>query len=267
MVTDRSAEKLNGRVAVVTGGASGIGRASALALAGAGATVVVADIDSAGAIETRGQIEALGATALEVIADVAVESEVEAMVGHTVSAFGRLDILHNNAALTSPEVLARDTSVTAMTVDVWEQTMNVNLRSQMLTCKYAIPEMVKTESDRRAGSIINMSSGAAFTGGSIRAAYGTSKAGVVALTRYVAASHGKQGIRANTIVPGLILTDAVKAQVPQEMLDGYAEQLLTPAVGQPADIAELVVFLASDDSRYITGQTIVIDGGLSIHSP
>jgi NAD(P)-dependent dehydrogenase (short-subunit alcohol dehydrogenase family) len=131
----------------------------------------------------------------------------------------------------------------------------------MLTCKHAIPEMVR----HGGGSIINMSSGASLSGDRTRTAYGVSKAGVNTLTMYVAAGHGKQGIRVNTIVPGLIVTDAVRAHLTDEIVDRLGRKTLTPQLGQPEDIADLVVFLASEESRYITGQMIVIDGGMSAH--
>jgi NAD(P)-dependent dehydrogenase (short-subunit alcohol dehydrogenase family) len=139
--------------------------------------------------------------------------------------------------------------------------MAVNLRSQMLMCKHAIPEMIRAGG----GSIINMSSGASLKGDRIRTAYGVSKAGVNTLTMYVATSHGKQGVRVNTIVPGLIITDAVRAHLTDRMLAGLGRTTLTPYVGEPEDVADLVVFLASNESRYITGQMIAIDGGMSAH--
>jgi NAD(P)-dependent dehydrogenase (short-subunit alcohol dehydrogenase family) len=132
----------------------------------------------------------------------------------------------------------------------------------MLTCKHAIPEMVKVGG----GSIINMSSGASLSGDRVRTAYGVSKAGVNTLTMYVATGHGKQGIRVNTIVPGLIITDAVRAHIPEHALKSLGSATLTPYLGQPDDIADLVVFLSSDESRYITGQMIAIDGGMSVHA-
>jgi NAD(P)-dependent dehydrogenase (short-subunit alcohol dehydrogenase family) len=131
----------------------------------------------------------------------------------------------------------------------------------MLACKHAIPEMVR----HGGGSIVNMSSGASLKGDRTRTAYGVSKAGVNTLTMYAAASHGKQGVRVNTIVPGLIITDAVRAHLSEKALDGLGRSILTPYLGQPDDIANLVVFLASDESRYITGQMIAIDGGMSAH--
>jgi NAD(P)-dependent dehydrogenase (short-subunit alcohol dehydrogenase family) len=131
----------------------------------------------------------------------------------------------------------------------------------MLMCKHAVPVMV----EGGGGSIINMSSGAALKGDRTRTAYGVSKAGVIALSMYVATSHGKQGIRVNTIVPGLIITDAVRGHLTEKMVEGLGKATLTPYVGAPQDVADLVLFLASDESRYITGQMIAIDGGMSSH--
>src|ERR1035438_4467746 len=124
--------------------------------------------------------------------------------------------------------------------------MAVNLRSQMLMCKHVIPEMVRDGG----GSIINMSSGASLRGDRVRTAYGVSKAGVNTLTMYVATGHGKQGIRVNTIVPGLIITDAVRAHIPENALAALSKATLTPHLGEPEDIADLVVFLSSDESKY-----------------
>ena len=152
--------------------------------------------------------------------------------------------------------------MTDMSLEVWDEMMSVNLRSQMLTCKHAIPHMVRGGG----GAIVNMSSGAAVSGDLIRTAYSVSKAGISTLTRFVATQYGRQGVRANTIVPGLILTEPVKAQIPPDMLGAYPRSVLTPYVGEPDDIARLVCFLVSPESRYITGQSLTIDGGMSVHS-
>jgi NAD(P)-dependent dehydrogenase (short-subunit alcohol dehydrogenase family) len=253
--------RVDGKVAVVTGGAGGIGGASARALAREGASVVVVDIDEAGAARVAEAIAASGGTASWVRADLSEESDVIGAIGAAVDRYGRLDVLHNNAALTDSDFLSRDTRVTELSMDVYERTMAVNLRSQVLTCKHAIPEMVRAGG----GSIVNMSSGASLKGDRTRTAYGVSKAGVNALTMYAASGHGKQGVRVNTIVPGLIITDAVRAHLTEEMVEGLGRATLTPFLGQPDDIANLVVFLASEESRYITGQMIAIDGGMSAH--
>jgi NAD(P)-dependent dehydrogenase (short-subunit alcohol dehydrogenase family) len=254
--------RLQEKVAIVTGGAGGIGGASARKLGREGASVAVVDIDGDGAARVAKEIKASGGDAIGVQADLSNEAEVASMISSTVAAFGRLDILHNNAALTESDFLSRDTGVTELSLEVWDRTIAVNLSSQMLTCKHAIPEMVKNGG----GSIINMSSGASLSGDRVRTAYGVSKAGVNTLTMYVATGHGKQGIRVNTIVPGLIITDAVRAHIPENALASLSKATLTPHLGEPDDIADLVVFLASDESRYITGQMIAIDGGMSVHA-
>jgi NAD(P)-dependent dehydrogenase (short-subunit alcohol dehydrogenase family) len=254
-------DRLTGKVAIVTGGAGGIGSASVRALAREGASVLVADIEEANAQKVVEEVRAAGGVAEWRRVNVAEEAEVASLVAFSVERFGRLDVLHNNAALTDSAFLSKDGAVTELSVEVWEETLAVNLRSQMLTCKHAVPAMVESGG----GSIINMSSGAALKGDRTRLAYGVSKAGVNTLTMYVATSHGRRGIRANTIVPGLIMTDAVRAHLSEKMLAGLGRATLTPYLGQPDDVADLVVFLASEESRYITGQMFVIDGGMSAH--
>jgi NAD(P)-dependent dehydrogenase (short-subunit alcohol dehydrogenase family) len=247
---------------MVTGAGGGIGQASAAALAREGASVVLVDIDQDAAERAAASIVDAGGAGVPVRADVSDEVGVASAVTAAISTFGRLDVLHNNAALTDSDFLDQDTRVTELALEVWERTIAVNLTSQMLTCKHAIPEMVKTGG----GSIINMSSGASLKGDRTRTAYGVSKSGVNALTMYVATGHGKQGVRVNTVVPGLILTDAVRAHLTGDMVQSLGRATLTPYVGQPEDVANLVVFLSSDESRYITGQMIVIDGGMTASS-
>src|SRR6202046_124524 len=254
-------DRLIDKVAIVTGGGGGIGGATARALAREGASVFVVDINEEAAARTQEGITAAGDNAIAWRADLSDEAQVVATVAAAVSNFGRLDVLHNNAALTDSDFLSRDTAVTDLALDVWERTMEVNLRSQMLTCKHGVPEMVRGGG----GSIINMSSGASLKGDRTRTAYGVSKAGVNALTMYVARSHGKQGIRVNTILPGLIITDAVRAHLDEKMVAGLGKAVLTPSVGQPEDIADVVGFLASDRSRYLRGQVIAVDGGMGAH--
>lgn len=253
--------RLAEKVAIVTGGAGGIGAATAHELAREGAAVAVVDVDEAKAAGVADEIRRTGARAIALGGDLAQEATARDVVESTVAEFGRVDVLHNNAALTASDFLSRDTTVTEMSLDVWHRSVQVNLGSQLLMCKYAVPEM------RRGGggSIVNMSSGAALKGDRTRLAYGLSKAGVHTLTMYVATSEGKAGVRANTIVPGLILTDAVRAHLSEEIIGRLGRATLTPHLGEPKDVADLVVFLASDASRYITGQMIAIDGGMSAH--
>jgi NAD(P)-dependent dehydrogenase (short-subunit alcohol dehydrogenase family) len=253
---------LAGKVAIVTGGGGGIGAATSHELARAGAAVAVVDIDEAKAVAVVDEIRRTGAQAIALGGDLADEQTAVHVVRSTVSEFGRLDVLHNNAALTTSSFLSRDTTVSEMPLDVWQRSLDVNLGSQLLMCKYAVPEMRKGGG----GSIVNMlSSGAALSGDRTRLAYGVSKSGVHALTMYVATSEGKAGVRANTVVPGLILTDAVRAHLSEEIIANLGRATLTPYLGQPQDVADLVAFLASEQSRYITGQMISIDGGMSAH--
>jgi len=254
-------DRLNGKVAIVTGGGGGIGGATARALAREGASVLVVDVNEEAAAAVAGGIRDAGGVAESFRADLSEEQDVEAVMAEVVKRFGRLDVLHNNAALTDSDFLSADTAVTELSLEVWQRTLAVNLTSQMLMCKHAVPIMA----DQGGGSIINMSSGASLKGDRTRTAYGVSKAGVNALTMYVATSHGKKGIRANTILPGLVITDAVRAHLKEEMLASLSKATLTPSVGQPEDIADVVVFLASDESRYITGQMLAVDGGMSAH--
>ena len=253
--------RLAGKVAIVTGGAGGIGAATAHELAREGAAVAVVDIDEAQAAGVADEIRRTGARAIALGGDLAEEHTARQVVQSTVAEFGRVDFLHNNAALTASAFLSRDTTVCEMSLDVWQRSLEVNLGSQLLMCKYTIPEMRK----HGGGSIVNMSSGAAVSGDRTRLAYGVSKSGVHTLTMYVATSEGKRGVRANTVVPGLILTDAVRAHLSEEIIGRLSRATLTPYLGQPKDIADLVVFLASEQSRYITGQMISIDGGMSAH--
>lgn len=252
--------RLAGKVAIVTGGAGGIGAATARELAREGAAVAVVDIDAAKAAEVADEIRRTGARAIALGGDLAEEHAARHVVQSTVAEFGRIDVLHNNAALTASSFLSRDTTVSEMPLDVWQRSLEVNLGSQLLMCKHAVPQMRKN-----GGSIINMSSGAALSGDRTRLAYGVSKSGVHALTMYAATSEGKRGVRANTIVPGLIVTDAVRAHLSEDAIGRLGRATLTPYLGQPQDIADLVVFLASEQSRYITGQMISIDGGMSAH--
>lgn len=254
---------LQGRVAIVTGAASGIGLASARALADAGAAVLVADLDEKGAQSAAEAIRRADGRAEGCFVDVADEPSVCAMIETAVERFGGLDVLHNNAAASGPDVVGRDGTIVDLEVEIWDRTLAVNLRGPMLGCKHAIPRMI----DRGGGSIIQTSSASGLRGDLLRAAYGASKAGLDSLTRYVATQYGKQGIRCNAIAPGVIATPALEAHVPPEALEVYRRSTLGPRLGRPEDIAETVVFLASDDSEYITGQVLQVDGGMLVGHP
>lgn len=253
--------KLDGRVAIVTGAASGIGAATASAMAEAGAQVVIADINLLGAEEVAKEIEAAGGIAAAVWVDTSLEDSARDMVRFAVDQFGGIDILHNNAAALGVDVIGRDADITEMDVDVWERTMAVNVRGVMLGCKHTVPSMLA----RGGGVIINTASATGLQAELTRPAYGTSKAAIIGLTRNIATQFGKQGIRCVAIAPGIVLTPAARRNLSAEHVLMFERHALTPHAQEPAEIANVVVFLASDDASAITGAVIPVDGGLSCH--
>ena len=264
------AERLEGRVAVVTGAASGIGRACALRLAREGAAVAVADLNRAGSEETVGLIEAAGGRGLAHATDVADEAAVNDLLAKTRATLGPVDILHSNAADTRVEVLGADGDLLSTDLAVWDQTMAVNLRGAVLACRAVLPDMLKVER----GSIVITSSTSGMTGDLGRIAYGASKAALNSLTQNIATLYGKRGIRCNAVAPGLVVTEGapdVSARdhglEANDALSFALSHHLTPRLGTPEDVAALVAFLASDEAGYITGQVIPVDGGLLSHMP
>jgi NAD(P)-dependent dehydrogenase (short-subunit alcohol dehydrogenase family) len=255
--------RVAGKVAIITGGGSGIGAATAVLLAREGAAVAVVDVLPERAERVAHEVEGLGGDALALTVDVSDEAQVKAMVDTVVEAYGRLDVLHNNAALVDPTVFDHDRGLLEMDVEVWDRTMAVNLRGPMLGCKHAVPAMIASGG----GSIVNMSSVSSLVGHVERTAYGASKAGVNTLSRYVATQFGRQRVRANTVLPGLVLTPAADVNLADDHRAVLADNVLTPHFGQPDDIAHLVLYLASDEATYVTGQQFVVDGGLSAHNP
>ncbi|MFJ4770956.1 SDR family NAD(P)-dependent oxidoreductase [Streptomyces uncialis] len=252
---------LRNKVALVTGGGSGIGRATALVLAERGASVVVADINAEAAKEVAADLAARGLEAVSVAADVSDEEQIRRMTATAVTAYGGLDILHNNAALLSPDVLARDRSITEIDGELFARVLRVNVLGYTLSAKHAIPHMLA----RGGGVIVNTSSAAGIQAELVRPMYGTSKAAILGLTRSIATQYGKQGIRAVGVAPGVVLTPALSDNLTPEQQLGLTRHTLTPRVGTPEDIAYLVAFLASDEAGYITGTTISVDGGFTSH--
>lgn len=250
------------KVAIVTGAGSGIGRASALLLARRGAAVAIADIDGDRAGQVAAEIRGAGGRALAITVDVAIEAEIQRMIATTVAEFGGLDILHNNAADVSQATYFRDMGVTDMDLDLWNHVMSVNLGGAMLGCKHAIPEMLR----RGGGAIVNTSSLSSTAGQDSSLAYSSSKGALNTLTRYIATTYGKQGIRCNAVAPGYVLTDAAR-NAPAHIVDIFRDHALTPWLAEPEDIASVVAFLASDEARGITGQLILADCGASAHLP
>jgi NAD(P)-dependent dehydrogenase (short-subunit alcohol dehydrogenase family) len=258
------ADRFTDKVAIVTGAGSGIGRATALLLAAEGARVTVADIAPKGADEVVATIAAAGGAARAQVVDVADADAVAAMVADTVQAYGGLDILHNNAAALDQNRVDQD--VVTMDLATWERVMAVNLTGPMLGCRFAIPPML----ERGGGAIVNTASAAAFYGSHSLAAYGTSKAGVVALTRYVATAYGERGIRCNAIAPGVVVArdaqDALGGPM-GDRLRRYSTSHLVGRLGYPEEIAAAVAYLASDDAAFVTGEVLRVDGGFTAHTP
>ncbi len=252
---------LAGKVAVVTGGAGGIGAEICTMMVEAGARVVVADIalDRARDLAAR-----LGNTATAVGVDLADEAQVIAMIAAAPARFGRLDILVNNAALLTPELAQRDGNIEHMATADWDATFAVNTRGAMIAARSALRAFTAQGSG---GVIVNTASNLALQGNVIQAAYSASKAALIQMTRSIATSHGARGVRCNAVLPGLTGTDAALSHLPPELLDTVRSETLTPYLGGPADIAALAVFLASPLARYITGQAIAADGGTSSHIP
>jgi NAD(P)-dependent dehydrogenase (short-subunit alcohol dehydrogenase family) len=255
--------RLHGKIAIITGSASGIGAATARRVAAEGARTAVADINADGAKAVAEEITAAGGTALPVHVDLADTGSVRAMVTAVAGEFGGLDILHNNAAATHLAA-RRDLPLAEADPDVWDETLRINLRGTMVAIQAAVPHLVA----RGGGSIVNTSSGAALAGDIGHPAYAASKAGLISLTAYTATEFGKQGVRCNAVVPGYIVTDrSGRSSAHGTMRETMLRHHLVPRLGRPEDVAAAVVFLASDEAAFITGQTLSVDGGMRAHQP
>jgi NAD(P)-dependent dehydrogenase (short-subunit alcohol dehydrogenase family) len=247
---------LTDKVVVVVGGATGLGAATAARLAAEGSAVVVGDIAEAAARQTAEGIVAAGGTATAVAFDLADPDSVGGLMRAAESTYGGIDGLFNVGADMS--TLPADSDVVDIDLDVWDRVMAVNLRGYVAAMKHAIPRLL----DRGGGTIVNMSSAAAFQGEPARPAYATAKAGIGALTRHVASRWGKEGIRCNAVAPGFTATEAIRS-VPQwpDLEASALRRIRGMRVGDPGDVASLVAFLLSDEGAWINGQVVNIDGG------
>lgn len=249
---------LAGKVAIITGGAGGIGSTTASLMAQRGARVAVTDIDLAGAERVASEI---GDAAIAVALDLASEDAIRRCVEQIVERFGRIDILHNNAAIAG-EIVALDGSLHNMQTSVWDAIFTVNCRGTMLMTRECLPYLIETK-----GAIINTVSGLGLQGHVRQTAYAATKAALIQLTRSIATAYGPKGVRCNAVAPGLILTPTTAKDFPAHWRKNVEAETPRGTVGAPGDIAEPVAFLASEAACNITGQTLVSDGGVSIHVP
>ncbi|MER5746382.1 SDR family NAD(P)-dependent oxidoreductase [Streptomyces sp. NPDC002225] len=252
-------ERLKGKVAVITGAGSGIGRAAAELMGREGARVVVADHHGQSAEETATLVEAAGGRALPVTVDVTDEGSVADMVAAAVAEFGGLHVLCNHVGGTNPR---KDLDLLRMDMDEFDRAVTLNMRSTLLGSRHAVPHMISAGG----GSIINTASVAALVGDVLQTSYGAVKAAVVSMTKSIAVQYGPQGIRCNAVAPGAVMTPALENNLPEDVIAALKKGNALPYLGAPEDIGHTMVFLASDESRYLTGQLLVVDGGMTMQS-
>ncbi|MFH8439549.1 SDR family NAD(P)-dependent oxidoreductase [Streptomyces sp. NPDC018007] len=251
--------RLQDKVAVITGAGSGIGRAAAQLMSAQGARVVVADYDTQAAQETARLITTVGGTALPLTVNVLEENSITTMIDATVEEYGALHVLCNHVGGTNPRT---DLDLLRMDMDEFDRAITLNMRSTLLGSRHAIPHMIRAGG----GSIINTASVAALIGDVLQTAYGAVKAAVVSITKSTAAQYGPKNIRCNAIAPGAVMTPALENNLPQEVIESLKAGNALPYLGSPEDIAHTMVFLASEESRYLTGQLLVVDGGMTMQS-
>jgi 3-oxoacyl-[acyl-carrier protein] reductase len=253
-------QRLRDRVAIVTGAGHGIGKVYARRLASEGARVVVAELDGPAAHSVAEELTGAGLEAIAIQTDVADETSVSGMAQQTVDEFGRIDILVNNAAMFGTVPMSR-LPFDEIPPDEWERMMQINLKGTWLACRAVVPEMRR----RRYGKIVNISSGTALKGSASRIHYVTSKAGILGFTRTLAREVGRDGITVNCVAPGSTLSEEDPDESTLSLRQSAVADRAIPRVQKPEDLAGVVSFFASADSDFITGQTLVVDGGSIMH--
>lgn len=254
--------RLSGKVAVITGAGSGIGRASALAFAKEGAKVIVSDLFLDAAETVAGDIQEAGGTALALKADVGKEEDIKWMIDLSVETYAGIDILFNNAVNKNPNTV-RDVDFLNFNEDLFHDNMRVNVLGGVLACKHALPHML----ERSSGSILFTSSTSSIAGEVAQFSYGASKAALNWYVQTLAATFGKRGVRCNGILPGVIRTPAMEEWANDNMKEAFLDIQNAPRLGLPEDIAQMAVYLASDESSYVNGTLMRVDGGMSCATP
>lgn len=250
--------RLQDKIILITGSASGIGRSTALLFAQEGATVIINDLSEDKGQETVQEIEANGGKAIFIKADVTNSDEVKAMIEQIINLYGRIDVLFNNAGISGVGELHE------IEPDDWDRIMNVNVKGVYLPSKHVLPYMMECKN----GSIINMSSCIAEIGLARRASYATTKGAVLALTKSMQVDYAPYGIRVNALLPGTIITPFVENYLrnsyddPEAGIEGLKKRQLSGELGRPEDVAKAALFLASDESKFMMGSPLYIDGGV-----
>jgi len=249
---------LQGKTVLIAGGTGGVGTATALRLGAEGANVVVGSRREESAVQVADAVTAAGGRAIALQLDIVEEASVVAAVRTAAESFDGLDAMHVNAANMTPEVIMNDSDATAIDLDVFDATVQVNLRGALLCTRHAVPALLANGG----GALVYTSSAAAFVGEPERPAYAMTKTGMHALVHHVASRWGREGIRANAVAPGPVPAEAVLPYLDQATLDGMQAALRSPRLGRPDDVAAMVAFLVSDDGEWINGQVINVDGGM-----
>lgn len=248
------------KIAIVTGAAGGIGEATTRRIISEGGKVVIADYSKERADKLAGELARSGADVRSIYFSATEVESCKELVDFAMKEYGKVDILINNVGGTN---LKRDLSIEKLDLSYFDEVFHLNLYCLMYLSQQIIPIM----KSHGGGNIVNVASIGGITADASGTLYGTSKAGVINLTRYIATQAGKKNIRCNAVAPGLVLTPAALNNLDEKLRNVFLDQCTTPYLGKPEDIAATIAFLASDDARYVTGQTIVADGGLTIHNP